>query len=190
MAGAIAGLVAAQTESGGIPWDADRPLVWSDFRGPIDPAAPADVAALTSASISMGYGVAMRRDRRCRFEITQVEVDAIFHPEQSWARDRARTPLVLEHEQGHFDLTHVFRMMLQRDAGALVGEARACPAGADMPAIESRAADLIGRVRDRNWDELARVQAQYDAETGHGTLPQVQREWTARIQRALSRGRW
>lgn len=180
----------AQQAGNGIPWDASRPLEWSDFRGPVDPDAPPTAAALTSASVSLGYELEVRRNRRCEFEITKVETAAKFHPENSWVRDEARIDAVLEHEQGHFDLSEVFRSMLEREAGRLVGEPRRCPAGADMPAIEAEVGELVDDVREPIFDALGRVQAEYDAETGHGMLRGAQREWTTRIGDALRRGRW
>jgi hypothetical protein len=171
---------------------ANRPLTWSDFRGPVDPDAGPRAAALTAASLSLGYELEVRRARRCEYEITKIEKSAEFHPQHSWVRDQARTDAVLEHEQGHFDLTEVFRAVLEREANGLIGVARPCGAGADadMTAIEAEVGELVAEVRGRIFAELDQVQRQYDTETGHGTLPMVQRTWTERIKSALGRGAW
>lgn len=184
------GCAFGQTDGGVIDWDASRPLTWADFRGAADPDASPRTAALTAASISVGYELEVRSNGRCFFEIANVQTEAVFHTERSWVRDGGRTDLVLEHEQGHFDLTQVFRMMLEREAARLVGDARRCPNRDAMAAAEADAAERVRAVRDPIFLELDRVQAQYDAETGHGTLADVQREWTARIGEALRRGSW
>lgn len=180
----------AQQVGDGIRWEAGRPLTWEDFRGPVDPDAGPLAAALTAASVSLGYELEVRTGRRCEVEVSRIETAAEFHPEHSWAREGGRTDAVLEHEQGHFDLTEVFRAVLDREAAALVGRVEACARGADMAAIEAQVAEQVARIREGVFAELERVQAQYDAETGHGTVPDAQREWTARIREALRRGAW
>jgi len=199
LAGALLGLgvasvggqrALAQEMGEGIRWQADRPLAWSDFQGPVDPNAQPLAAALTAASVSLGYELEVRNGRGCEFEVIRIETSAKFHPEQSWVRDGARTPAILEHEQGHFDLTEVFRAVLEREAAALVGRPQRCTAGADMTAIETEVGERMAEVRQRVFAELERVQAQYDAQTGHGTVPDAQRAWTTRIRQALRRGRW
>ncbi|HEX6994197.1 MAG TPA: hypothetical protein VF339_08620 [Gammaproteobacteria bacterium] len=180
----------AQQVGEGIRWQADRPLEWSDFKGQVDPNAGPQTAALTSASVSVGFELEVRGGRRCEFEVLRIETTAEFHPEHSWVRDGARTAAVLEHEQGHFDLAEVFRAVLERQAAALVGRPQRCAAGADPSAIEAEVNEWIAEIRGQVFDELERVQDQYDAETGHGTLPDAQSVWTARIRQALRRGSW
>lgn len=186
---ALGSAVHAQEVAQGIRWVADRPLVWSDFRGAVAPDAEPSAAALTAASVSLGYALEVRRGRGCEYEITAIETSAEFHPEQSWVRDGARIDSVLEHEQGHFDLTEVFRAVLEQEANVLVGRTQRC-ATADMSAIEAEVGERVASIRERIFAELEQVQSQYDAETGHGTLPDQQRAWTSRIRAALRRGAW
>jgi hypothetical protein len=178
--------------AGAITWSADRPLQWSDFAGPVNPTAPFDTVAMTAASLNWTYSYQLERSsRRCVFRITEITTEALFHPEDSWARPEHRTAVVLEHEQGHFDLTHVHKLMLDREATALVGDERSCGRRASTAAdVESRVAEAIRPLRERIWRDLQRVQAEYDASTRHGILVDAQRQWTARIREALRRGRW
>ena len=187
---AVAGQALAQEPGEGIRWQANRPLEWADFKGKVDPNADPQAAALTSASVSLGYELEVRSGRRCEFEIVRIETAAEFHPEHSWVRDGARTAAILEHEQGHFDLAEVFRAILEREAAALAGRPERCPAGGDMAAVEAEVGRRVGGIRERIFADLERVQAQYDAETGHGTLRDAQRVWTERIRDALRRGSW
>lgn len=185
-----AGIAVAQEIGEGIRWEAGRPLQWSDFRGDVDADAGPTAAALTAASVSLGYELEVRTGRRCEVEVIRIETAAQFHPEHSWVRDGARTDAILEHEQGHFDLAEVFRAVLEREAGTLVGRVQRCSSRADMAAVEAQVGEQMARIREGVFDELERVQARYDAETGHGTLPDAQRAWTARIREALRRGTW
>ncbi len=180
----------SQQPGEGIRWQANRPLAWSDFKGQADPNAEPHTAALTAASVSLGYELEVRGGRRCELEIVRIETAAEFHPEHSWVRDGARTAAILEHEQGHFDLAEVFRAVLEREAAALVGRPQRCPGDRNMAAIEAEVGERVGEIRERVFADLERVQAQYDTETGHGTVPDAQRAWTARIREALRRGSW
>jgi len=191
---ACAGLcdtAATQPGPDSVDWSADRPLVWSDFRGPVDPQAAPRTAAETASSLEFGYSLQVERaGNDCVFEIAEVRTRATFEPRASWVRQGQRSAEVLEHEQGHFDLTQVHRLMLERDARALVGDERRCSDDDSMAEIETKADELVAPMRDRIWQNLQSVQAQYDAETQHGLLREAQQEWSARIDEALRRGRW
>ena len=189
LAGTLFTALAAAAEP--IPWSEDRPLTWSDFEGEIDPEASADTAAMTAASLNWSFSYSIERGRRCRFRITEIGTQALFHPDESWVRSEHRTDIILEHEQGHFDLTQVFRLMLDSEADALVGEARSCGRGdATTRDVEPQVERLVQPVREEIWQRLQQVQAEYDAATRHGILEDVQRQWTARIRDAVGRGSW
>jgi hypothetical protein len=185
-------LCGAQNGAGEVfAWESARPLTWSDFRGPIDATASADTVAMTAASLSWKYAYRMESGRRdCTYRLTEISTQATFDPSQSWARMEHRTPTVLEHEQGHFDLTEVFRRMLAAEGAELVDAPHQCRPNARQTDVEARVAALVEPLRDRIWDELQRVQTAYDDETRHGIDTAVQREWTARIAEALRRGHW
>lgn len=190
--GLPSGHVSAQSDPDAISWSADRPLVWSDFRGPVDPSAAPNTAATTAVSLNWMYSYRLERGRRrCVFEITEISNDARFHPDDSWAHPEHRTDIILEHEQGHFDLAQVHKLMLDREAAALIGESRNCGhVDATVADVEARVTATVQPVKDRIWGDLQRIQAEYDAATQHGILENVQRQWTARIRDALRRGRW
>lgn len=180
-------------DSPGIPWSEDRPLEWSDFQGEVDPNAPAETVAATAASLQWSYRYERVAGRRgpCIFRITGVETAAEFHPRDSWVKPGYRTDHVLSHEQGHFDLTQIHKLMLDRAVRGIVGVERPCPGrDATMADIEAAAAELVTPVGEGVWRDLGRVQDRYDGQTGHGMDAAAQREWSARIARALARGRW
>jgi hypothetical protein len=76
-----------------LPWRADRPLTWADFRG--KPEANARMHALTTADINVAVS--------CTNDVLTVRIDAVFRPFESWSQSTDSAPL-LRHEQVHFDI--------------------------------------------------------------------------------------
>src|SRR5690606_40927315 len=75
-------------------------------------------AALTAASVSLGYELEVRGGRRCELEIVRIETAAEFHPEHSWVRDGARTAAILRSEEHTSELQSrenlVCRLLLEK----------------------------------------------------------------------------
>src|SRR5690606_12209407 len=118
---------AAQGSQDAITWSAERPLTWQDFRGAVNPDAAANTAATTAASLSWSYSYELERSRgRCTYRIKDVATEALFNPRESWVKPAHATAIVLEHEQGNFDLTQLHKMELDRAAVDLEGKRRSC----------------------------------------------------------------
>jgi hypothetical protein len=145
--------------SGGLVWDAQRPLTWTDFRG----VAPigGDEGALTGYNLLFGMG--------CTGAAFHFEAAAVFLPRDSWVKPvvlanpelRVRT---LRHEQTHFDLTEVHARRVRRYL-----------AGADSPCR-----GRLGEIRDGAERLVAaegEAQHRYDDETRHGLNAQRQLSW-------------
>lgn len=186
--------VAPGVSGGDIVWDAARPLTWSDFRGRVDPAATPERVAMTAASLSWGYEYRIERDERtCAYRITSVRTDAIFNQSESWVRPGHLTAAVLGHEQGHFDLTQIYKVILDARAAALVDRERRCE-GESLDAAsrftERDAAALMRGLFDEVWEAYLATQADYDRHTRNGTATQVQQRWTDSIRQSLRHGRW
>jgi hypothetical protein len=186
---------AAPAVSGGdITWDATRPLTWSDFRGRVDPSATRERVAMTAASLSWGYEYRIERDERaCAYRITSVRTDAVFNQNESWVRPGHLTVAVLGHEQGHFDLTQIYKVILDARAGALVDRQRRCEGGSLDAAsrfTERDAATLMRGLFDEVWEEYLATQTEYDRHTRNGTATEMQRRWTDSIRQSLRSGRW
>ena len=177
-----------------IAWDARRPLSWHDFQGPVDPNAEAIEVAMTAASLSWRYEYRLERDSTsCRYWISSVTADAVFNPGDSWVKPGHATAAVLEHEQGHFDLTQVFKERLHTRTASLIGAPVSCPGDTLASArafAENGAAQTIQREFDAVWQQYTATQARYDAGTEHGTLLDAQARWSASIAQALRSGEW
>jgi hypothetical protein len=161
-------LAAQEAAAGAIPWTADRPLTWADFRAP----APAggEEGALTGYSLLQGV--------RCTGSVFEFRVTAAFLPDRSWVKpavmaDPALSASTLRHEQTHFDLTEVHARLMRRYFAGLYEPCRQ----------EERA---LQRAADRFVAAEAADQARYDADTRHGLAAAAQARWDEDVRRRLA----
>ena len=148
-------------------WQSGHRLSWDDFRGPV-PNGRDIVAAETSCGIGFETNVITRGVP------VQFRVYNTFSTSRSWVRADARTPEVLEHEQGHFDLCELYtRKLRQRFA-----------------ATEGITANNLRMVTRAVWKEVHDAyrdrQDQYEDETDHGLNRDAQVTWTAYLEKELA----
>ena len=131
----------------------ERPLSWADFRG-TPPTKIKDHTVAQASSIillnSVSHGT----------EGTRAEIKVVFNPESSWVLPGYRNPIVLNHEQRHFDIAEY--------------HARRMRAGL-------RSHQHINAVFDRISIDCDRMQERYDRETRHGTDLREQAIWDHKI---------
>lgn len=175
-------------------WNSARPLSWDDFLGPVDPRATGDRVAMTAATLSWGYEYQIERDdESCAYWLTDIHAEAIFNQRESWVRPGYRNASVLGHEQGHFDLTQIYKLILDDGADELIGRRNPCEGGSIQEAsrfADESAAELAHVLFDDVWQQYLATQERYDAETQHGTVSDAQSRWTESIQRRLRSGQW
>jgi hypothetical protein len=174
-------------------WEAERPLTWADFRGPAPGGTEARDVAVTAASLNWSYEYEFERSAAgCSYRIADIRVSAVFHPENSWVRAGHATESVLAHEQGHFDITQIHKLMLEELARGFVGATGSCKGRSSKRAarfVEEDIARIVGPHYRRIAELHTRLQASYDSETGHGTRHGSQQSWLDRISGELRRGR-
>jgi hypothetical protein len=179
---------------GDIQWAANSPLRWEDFQGPVDPSASPERVAMTAASLSWGYAYGLEQSNgSCFYRITSVDVQAIFDRQVSWVRPGHRTARILEHEQGHFDLTQLYKLKLDDLADEHVGVRQACEGDSVEAAsdfTERETARAVSGLAEKIWQEHVAAQEAYDEQTRHGILIDVQHLWTEAIGRGLREARW
>jgi hypothetical protein len=177
-----------------IQWHADRPLQWDDFSGPIDPYSPPETVAMTAASLRWSYEYRIERDNDlCAYRISKVTSDAVFSPGDSWVKPGYKNTAVLNHEQGHFDLTQIFKRILDQRATALIDIRNSCEGNTIGEVSKFTKRDAAQRVQalfDSVWQEYLAAQAAYDEQTQHGIAIEPQKLWTERIQSGLYAGAW
>jgi hypothetical protein len=187
---APAGLPVAAADE--IAWSPNRPLRWTDFRGSVPGSAAPENVATTASIMRWSYAYAVERSGDvCVYQLTSIESTAAFDPEASWVRPQHRTADVLAHEQGHFDLTQIHKLMFDEASRGLLGTSGPCRGrnGKRIArSVERDIANTLGVIYERVWSNHERVQNVYDSETAHGMNETAQQTWRARIAAGL-RGR-
>jgi hypothetical protein len=173
-------------------WNAERPLRWQDFAGPVPKHAPHANVAVTAASLRWSYSYSLEWSQSaCVYRITSIHTDALFDPHVSWVRPDGRTAAVLAHEQGHFDIAEIHKRMFEVASQPYLGARAACK-GRDKRSVakfvEHDIDAKLGKIYERIWTNQNRVQATYDTETAHGMNAAVQKDWLVKIAAGL-RGR-
>lgn len=187
-------MVPAGAVSREIPWSPERPLTWSDFEGTVPGQADPDNVAVTAASLGWAYEYDVSYSTSsCTYRITAIRSTVVFDTEQSWVRPGHRTPAVLEHEQGHFDIAQIHKLMFDEAVADLIGTQGMCEGGNARTAsadAEDRIARVVKPVHERVWRDLMSVQDSYDAQTRHGMDAAAQQRWLERIAAGLRGQQW
>jgi hypothetical protein len=177
-----------------IPWQADRPLTWSDFRGRVPAGVAPERAALAATSLGWSFGYQLEWSRgQCQYRVTEIEVSAAFHPADSWVRPSNRSDAILAHEQGHFDITEIHRLMLEQALAPHAGATGGCEGRNERRIsadVEGQLRNMLGAVYERYVRNHERVQADYDRETRHSLDAAAQERWLRTIAAALRGEGW
>lgn len=83
-----------------------RPVMYGDFEAM--PTEKDTAAANISVTILLGYSAG--RDGTLAFKVA-----AVMDKRESWMREAFKTEAVLRHEQGHFDIAHIFAKQLETE---------------------------------------------------------------------------
>ncbi|HVT46253.1 MAG TPA: DUF922 domain-containing protein [Vicinamibacterales bacterium] len=161
-------LDADEAAAGAVPWAADRPLVWSDFRAQAPAGGPE--GALTAYSLL--------QDVRCTGTAFEFRVTAAFLPQRSWVKppvlaNPALSARTLRHEQTHFDLTEVHARLMRQYFAELYEPCRQDEA-------------VLQRAADRFVADEAAEQSRYDADTHHGLAAPAQTRWDEDVRQRLA----
>jgi hypothetical protein len=148
---------------GALPWSAQHPVVWADFRG--KPRLGTATAAQTSSGVSYML--------QCRDAHLAFAVLAAFAPAESWVRpdvprsSTASAP-TLRHERTHFGISELFARRLRAELATSEG---ICP----HHTKDAR------RIFDQLKSATDDLQNRYDKETAHGTNAGSQAQWERKI---------
>ncbi len=154
-----------------------RALTWDDFRD-LD-ARPADAEgdenAQIHSEINQPERVGVSREGGQR-RVSSLTVTIGIVRTDTWVVRSTKTPELLSHEQGHYDLTG----LMGRDMGSEILAARA----GTLEDLQRLITSIIERYRQRARD----FTRQYDTETNHGRNRDAQRRWDERIRSCISNG--
>lgn len=183
-------------------WDVRQKLTWKDFKAKVPKGAK--FAALTSSGfksdpflhmkavpVKFKEGTAWKYKFEAIVKSDVADVKAVMNPGKSWVKHGKETPGLLEHEQGHFDISHILAEKLE------VKLNKARPADLDLffptskDAVKAAQAEFKLRQKDTNATSkdaegvLANAQHDYDEDpvkgTEHGTKLREQKQWEADI---------
>jgi hypothetical protein len=144
-----------------IPWIPDYRLTWDDFL--CEPKRNTDAVASTSTALGIAYQI---RSGKLMYQIT-----CKFSKNKSWGL--VKTPYILAHEQGHFDITEIFARKLYQ---ALDG----------YRMNRSTFQNDINRIYETIVNAKETFQTAYDLETDHSRNKRKQTEWLERIDNLLA----
>ena len=118
--------------------------------------------ALTSTALGISYNVS---NHHLNYEIT-----CSFSKVKSWGI--LKTPYILSHEQGHFDITEIFARKLHKEL-------------LDYKFNRRTFRQDVNDIYDRVVKEKENFQYAYDGLTDHSRNKTVQKEWLEKIQELL-----
>ncbi len=143
-----------------IEWKANRKLIFEDFQGVVDSSSTE--AAMCNYKVDFKYE---RVDNFVNFKIS-----ALFLKNGSWIK--LKTPKVLNHEQGHFDIAEIFSRKIKQAI---------FKTKFDISKFESEVFDL----NKKFIDSCDYLQYLYDLETSHSIDSASQLIWDTKISDQL-----
>jgi hypothetical protein len=143
-------------------WKQGNRLSWNDFRG--KPDQRSNFLALSSTGIS--YSIYFTANT------IQLDAEAFFVKSNSWKKPAADSSLLL-HEQGHFDITEIYRRKIVKSAKVI-------------PANVPDKAAWVSEMADKIIEQKNAFQLLYDDETRNGTDKKKQELWLSKIRQELT----
>ncbi len=143
-----------------ISWSATRRLTWDDYLASPDPNS--DAAASTTTYLTISYNISNRD--------FGYGIESKFSRSRSWGL--YKTPYILSHEQGHFDIAEIFARQLNKK----MKDYR----------FDKRTYDKeLKRIYDETLADKKKMQDDYDRETNHSINREKQAEWLKKIEKLL-----
>ncbi|MCA9224536.1 MAG: hypothetical protein KDA47_02955 [Planctomycetales bacterium] len=154
------------------------PLTAADFRAPPPEVRESiygrRVLAYTFTECNYTYGYQYSfTDNSATASLTKLDFHAVLIPEKSWNATPGDARL-LDHEQGHFDITHAAALAAQRQWDRRLRREKIEVRAATVDAAKRRLKDRVEQLIQPIFDELSAAHKTYDRETEHGTDAQQQ----------------
>ncbi len=158
-------LLFPQSDSEKILWTENKKLTWEDFRG--KPIPSASFVASTNTGINFQYSYSLKN------AVVNVEysVASFFYPEKSWFQPGKVNQQILNHEQGHFDISELHARMLRKN---LAGKK-----------FSKNAKSEIENIYKQVEQKRRAMQVRFDAETDHSRNEEKEIIWEKQISKQL-----
>lgn len=147
-------------------YDKARKLTWKDFKGLPDNKSIA--AAITSSGFGFTLGMRSKNSKA----VINILVNCFFNKERSWVKPGMANDYALLHEQHHFDITYIWTC-------SFIKKLRS--AEFTMENYDQ----LLDKIYGECYDELGKMQNDYDGQTKNGQLKNIQAEWNIKIDKIL-----
>jgi hypothetical protein len=169
----------------------DLTLDWRDFLADVPRDRAASDVALTQARFELLYDYTYDTAQGSHqgYRVDHVSVRVTLDRPKMWVVPSARTPELLLHEQGHYDIV----ALLARDLfGELTGWESSNPPrrfrkDPDLKSAVARLSREALRLADY-VSGSSRTVGVYDTQTDHGRKSAVQDKWNAALAAARSKG--
>lgn len=142
-------------------WSPHYKLTWNDFKGKTDKTRKN--YAITSSGISYSFH---HTDTTFTYQAV-----AFFDRKKSWKKGTAHKN-ILEHEQGHFDITEIFARKLKNQLKEVQPKRKTVEA-------------VVTRIAEKIISEKNDYQKKYDLETSFGMNSEAQKKWELIIKKQL-----
>jgi hypothetical protein len=143
-----------------IAWSKDQKLKWSDYKA--EPDTSIFAYALTSYRIEIQPNEVLVDEYNNIKNYNTLTVITYFVPNLSWVY--RKDDYLLKHEQLHFDIAELYAQKINLEFEKLKAKKVA-----DY--------DAYVEVYNRLWTECRAFQKQYDKETNHGLLKEINDKW-------------
>lgn len=167
--------IAQESQGTRLYWQPNWTLSWEVFQGPVPVDRPSEVSCAITAGIEWKCGFSLHPiEGEQGIYLLKVPAErlvsrAYVEPLASWVvgpSDPSLQYMILI-----FDIHHVYSLRL-RDALLATSTRVASPTAADV---------WLKHIAQLTQDECARVAAQCEGETAHGTLPTQLAEWRTQV---------
>jgi hypothetical protein len=145
----------------------DGPLTTRDYAA-APPASTLGLDAYTTTDLCYDYAYRSQfRPGHASAYLTELTITAVVDPAKSWNK-RPFDVRLLDHEQGHFDLTYAMELQTRLHFAKLQGENRLIGTGRTEQAAVLDLQQDIERELQLSFDALLGQQKEYDRVTRHG----------------------
>ncbi len=183
-------------------------LAWADFQGAAQASSPLDASTSTGLSANFGASGVLSTENitddngqaavHATFGVpsSRITTNATMNSGRSWVKSGSKTAALLNHEQGHYDISNVFAAKTKTamedwvtnnagDATRPTQRAARNAAQQDWNSHNPRQGltNIItsGLATWRQVDLDQPTDGEYDVQTSHGTDPDIQAQWDAGI---------
>jgi hypothetical protein len=110
---------------------------------------------------------------------------AVLNPKTSWA-DPNRIEELLDHEQGHFDITYKHALLAKKDLEPKVSKRQLRATGVNPEAARDSLAKRLDKEIAPYAERGVAENKAYDESTRHGSLTEAQAEWRERQAKEIA----